>query len=494
MIAIVIASQQYPELHGLDEHLPLSLFPLVDRPLLHHIIEYLVEQGVRRFEFILSHLADKIESYLGDGARWGCSFGFHLIPSFANPYRMAQTIALQFTEGILLGRADCLPEMNVVSHNGPTLFLLPSGDWSGWALLPRGSIIPDGAIDELFNAKAGEQLPEVFTRLMSPRVMSFRSGPELLSSEEQLMAGKFSGLMIGGRQSETGIWISRNVTLHPTAIIEAPVFIGPNCRVARGARIGPAAVISENCILDDYSSVRNSVVAPGTYIGQGLELDQVLVDRNRLVNVRIGTSFLVSDTFLLSSLIEHTKHRSVQQFFSRLGALLLLLTFAPVAALVLLSLRVTQRGELYLEKAIRIPADDNPAGWREYSILRFRTYNKARHNRWYVFLLYVWPALLSVLRGDLFLVGVKPRTRAEAEGLPFDWKSIYLKSKAGLITEAEVIFGDEASAEETYTAEAYYSATESFRHDMKLARRYLGTLIIDLSRSRAGLARDSGRE
>jgi len=476
MIAIVIASQRYPDMHGLDEHLPLCLFPLVDRPLLHHIVEYLVELGIRRFEFILSHLPEKVEASLGDGARWGCSFHFHLIPSGADPYRMVRTIAADLDEGILLGCADCLPEMEGPINNDPVLFLTDSLEWSGWAVMSPDARLRIGSLDTEEEVK--ELLATDSTKIAAAHTISFRSGSELLASQEQLMAGKFSGLLIGGRQSEKGIWISRNVSIHPTAILEAPVYIGPNCRIGRGAKLGPFAVISENCILDSLSSVESSVIAPGTYIGQGLELNQVLINRNLLVNVKIGTSFLASETFLLSSLTEHTRRRPIERLVSRLAALILLLSFLPVAVCLYLYLALYRTGRFYLEKAVAIPADDHSPGWRDYSIPRFRIGMPGHYGRWAVFFFELWPGLFSVLRGDLFLVGVQPRSRSAISDLPNDWRSIYLKSRAGLITEASVMFGDQATEDEVFAAEAYYSASETLLHDLKLTCLYFRNLIL----------------
>jgi NDP-sugar pyrophosphorylase family protein len=487
MIAIIIAGVHYPEMYGLDEHLPVSLLPLVDRPIVHHLIEYLVVQGITRFEFILNHLPEEIESNLGTGARWGCSFGFHLFPTSGNPYRVAQTIASGLDEDILLGRMDCLPEFRLAALPDPSMYCLATGGWTGWAVLPRRSS-EIGSLNEPSGIRHFTDLCRIVT---VERVMDFRTSSALLRSQSELLSGNFPCLMINGRQTEPGIWISRNVSLHPTVSLSAPVYIGPNSKISRGVKIGPMAVISENCILDEQSSVENSLVTPGTYIGQGLELNQVIVDRNRLVNAKIGTSFLVSETFLLSSLTEHTTHHPIQQLFSRLGALLLLLALWPLTAFIFFYFTVCRKGNLIHERAIRIPANNNPVSWREYWIPRFRLHSGAPYSRWASFFLELWPGLFSVLKGELFLVGVQPRSRKQVESLPDDWRSIYLKSKSGLITEAAVMFGESPNDDELYTAEAYYSATESFRHDLALTFLYFWKMIAESGRSAAGLAQDS---
>ncbi len=480
MIAIILAAAQNSRMQGLDEHLPLPLFPLGDRPFLFHVIEYLALQGVRRFEFLLSHLPEKIENYLGDGARWGCSFQFHLLSAQARPYRMAETIATALDDDTLIGRGDNLPEIHLDGLTGPTLFTAASGSWTGWAFFPRAPS-QIAILDRSFGSRV---LVDRFgfAQVRVAREISFESGSEVLRSQHALLSGAVPDLMISGRQTEPGIWISRNVSLHPSVTLTAPVYIGPNCRIGRGARIGPSAVISENCIVDEHSSVVDSIVTAGTYIGQGLELDHVIVDRNLLFNVRLETAFLVSESFMLSGLRADGQSGLLRQFFSRAAALALAFLFYPFAGFVFLVFIVTGKGELTKASRVRIPADGHPDAWQEYALPSFclRTDGLragAAPGRWASFFLNFLPGLLAVLRGDLFLVGVQPRPRRAIEELPGDWRSIYLKSKGGLITEASVMFGETPTEDEVYTAEAFYSATESAGHDLKLIWLYFWRLV-----------------
>jgi hypothetical protein len=70
---------------------------------------------------------------------------------------------------------------------------------------------------------------------------------------------------------------------------------------------------------------------------------------------------------------------------------------------------------------------------------------------------------------------------------------LYLGTKAGLITEAAVMFGPDATEDEVYTAEAFYSATESLGHDFRLAGLWILHLIAGSGKSGADLVEDSDR-
>ena len=57
----------------------------------------------------------------------------------------------------------------------------------------------------------------------------------LLQSQILLLSGETPGLMINGNQAEKGICIGHGASIHPTARLFAPLYIGPNCRI--GARV-----------------------------------------------------------------------------------------------------------------------------------------------------------------------------------------------------------------------------------------------------------------
>ena len=72
MRAVLFCTGDWPALAPLNDRLPGPLLPLLDRPFLQHVVEYLISRGVKRFDIVLSHLPEKVEEALGDGKRWGC--------------------------------------------------------------------------------------------------------------------------------------------------------------------------------------------------------------------------------------------------------------------------------------------------------------------------------------------------------------------------------------------------------------------------------------
>ncbi len=123
MRAVVIATDCQSESHFADR-IPMVLLPLVDRPIIQHVVETLIDKGVTEFDFILNHWPEKIEAMLGNGARWGVTFRFHLAKDSLRPFQLLT--AMRIGGPVLLVRADKLPmiqtEDMVLSNNGPIVF------------------------------------------------------------------------------------------------------------------------------------------------------------------------------------------------------------------------------------------------------------------------------------------------------------------------------------------------------------------------------------
>jgi len=305
--------------------------------------------------------------------------------------------------------------------------------------------------------------------------ISFATAGGFLESQGALLSGRGpKGSLLRWREAAPGVRIGRNVSLHPAVQIEAPVYIGDNCRIGPETRLGPNAVIGDNCIIEGRSRVSHSVVLAGSYIGELLELTYAVVDHNRLANVRLNTEVFVTHAFLLARLTETGLRRWVARTASRGLAVGLLALLSPVLLLVAVWLKLFRLGPvLHYQEAVRLPAEGDPAQWRTYRLPAFRPRAAAGRS----LLLDVLPGLVSVASGDLALVGVDPRNPKEISELPADWRSLYLQSKAGLITEGVVNGVVPGDSDALYSAEAYYTAVAGFSHDLRLLCNYIGQLV-----------------
>jgi NDP-sugar pyrophosphorylase family protein len=482
MKAIIVISGVIPALCGLDERTPSALLPLGDRPFLQHIIEYLSAAGLREYHFVVGHLPEKIENYFGDGTRWGCRFRYHLSNDSEQPYRPIQRLCTGLEDTVLLAESDCFPLVPVDEYLKPSngiAFDLAGGEWSGCAVFARDVLKPEWFGKGRSLVESSLRADTRFRWSSAEPCISLKTPLQLLASQQALLSGNLPKLMMSGGSAEPGVWVSRNVVIHPSARITAPVFFGENCRVGRGAQIGPDAVLSRNCIVGDHSTATRSLVMEGSYIGEGLELDQVIVDRNLLVNARLETSVFVSESFLLGGLTDRAQRGFFRKALSALFAAVLLALFLPFFLAALALKAFTGAARVEATPMVALPANVDRRLWTTYSLYQVKSsrglesnYSACRR----LFRLFI-PGLVAVCRGKLALVGLEPRTMAQIEALPVDWQKLYLGGIAGLITEASVTLSADASDEELYLVEAVYSAMRSWRRDIQLFCRFFLRLM-----------------
>jgi len=505
MIAVIIATGLSPGMEPLNERYPTPLLPLVDRPFIQHVVEFLVEGGISRFEFVLSHLPEKIEKLLGDGSRWGSVFRFHLAHDSEHPYDILKGMNFEnLAEPLLLAHADRLPQFDMAqtrpaTHTAePIMFFAPpigpidatattsqdNPQWTGWAWvspdilesLPKD--LDEGAFETHLASKGQGKSSSVDVAIS----LSVCTYADLLASQAAVLDKKFKGLFLGGKEADDAIWLSRNVTLHPTATLDPPVYIGENCRVGKGTRLGPHATIGKDCMLDSGCTVTDSLIFPGSYVGEGLELDEVLVDKNRLINVKFGAAVSISESFILGGLSKTHLGPRFGGIFSRFAAACSLIVLWPLLLATALVLKIGRRGPLlFAEEAVRLPAQTDEMLWRTFRLLSFtpsETKGKARGRGTIKhFFLQFLPGLINILKGELRFIGVKPRTKDEINALPKDWQAIYLNAKPGIITEAFINYGASPTEDELYTSEVFYAVSSGIKHDLKLLTGYLGCLL-----------------
>src|SRR5947207_2850198 len=71
MKAVVMAGGEGTRLRPLTSHRPKPLAPVLNKPIMEHIILLLKDHGITEIVVTLHYLADEIEGYFGDGSEWG---------------------------------------------------------------------------------------------------------------------------------------------------------------------------------------------------------------------------------------------------------------------------------------------------------------------------------------------------------------------------------------------------------------------------------------
>ena len=76
MKAMILAAGKGTRVRPLTYELPKPMIPVIGKPVMEYLIEQLADHGFDDIMVNVSHLPESIETYFGDGRRWGVNIGY----------------------------------------------------------------------------------------------------------------------------------------------------------------------------------------------------------------------------------------------------------------------------------------------------------------------------------------------------------------------------------------------------------------------------------
>jgi hypothetical protein len=293
---------------------------LVDGPFLRHVVEFVAAQGIRDILIVGAETA-QAKAILGLGHRWDVSIAYHEAHD-PSDYAVAQ---IADDKMLLLVDATVLPKFSVPqpTTRGAVVFGAGRPRWTGWAIVePRDIPLMPPLCNRAAILCYLESLE--YPKLYVDSELRCGKPEEIWRAHEDVLQSNLGGIFHGGLEVRPGVWLGRNAAVASSANIVPPVYIGDNSRVGADAQIGPFAAIGKDCLIAPKTIVRHSVIAPGTYAGNNLELDHVVVDQRKLFDVRFNVSLehvgsgIIDDVFDLHwTAILRRLRGTVESFFAR---------------------------------------------------------------------------------------------------------------------------------------------------------------------------------
>jgi len=451
------------------------MLPLVDKPFVQHLVEYLIVKGITTIDFVLSRYPEQLEELLGDGSRWGAKFSFHPVRDAAQPMKAVRLISLASDEPVLLADADFLPPIAgdvVTAADTPSILWMDGGDspscWTGWAVCAAKTL--RSLSDASTRSDAFNHLYECGAkRTAAGTVLSVSTFDRLIAAQISVLEGWQDELVVTGSRRTGGIVTGRGARIHPSAEMKGPLYIGEFSEIGEGTKLEPGTIIGRDCVIDTGCRVRESIVLPGTYVGKELDLVKCLADHGVLYNARLGTEVKIADDFLLGRLTPGDTLNASSMIGSRIAAGLILLLLWPLLLLTML-FRATggRKDAIFRKRMVRLPAKGDPETWGYFDRLYIGDPADPVFSKFGQFLRIDMPGLINVLRGEMHLVGSPSRTKEEIENLDSEWRELYLSSKVGLVTEARVRCGYAPEQDEQHASDTFYAVNASRGYDMKL--------------------------
>lgn len=264
------------------------------------------------------------------------------------------------------------------------------------------------------------------------------------------------------REKAPGVWVSSRASIHPSATIESPVWIGPHVRIGPDVRIGADSIVENGSIVDRGAQIEGSWIGPDTYVGQRTEIVDSHVWGNTVCRWKDGSFIEIGDDFILADLKRDNWVPSVG-WLSRVLAAGLLFTTSPLYAW----WKVTRSKGEELFRFRRVVLPEVGSSRLPDRTVPLRTLEGVEG------LASRWLELREVVRGRMSLVGNRPLTLDAISCLGGSRARKWMDHPAGVFSlgDAEGVDGNDPEVSIAYSL--WFSSHNSLRIRLSVLRRCL---------------------
>jgi mannose-1-phosphate guanylyltransferase len=330
MQAVILVGGEGTRLRPLTSTVPKPVVPLVDRPFIAYMLEWLRRHGVDDVVMSCGFLATAVRNVLGDGTQYGLRLRF-----IEEPEPRGTAGALKYAEELLDERflmlnGDVLTDIDLTAQiaqheatgavgtlalvpvDDPTAYGLvrlnddhavaefvekPSADQIDTRLISAGAYVLERSVVDLVEPDRNVSIErEVWPRLVGNGLYGFAADAYWLDigTPERYLQGTFD-ILEGNVQTAVAErlgsgYLAIGDRVEATGRIVPPALVDRGCTIAEGAHVGSLVVLGEGVSVGEGTTIERSVVLNGAEIGAECVLRDCIV----AAGVRIGEGSTVS--------------------------------------------------------------------------------------------------------------------------------------------------------------------------------------------------------
>lgn len=308
MKAVVLAGGFSTRLRPITNHIPKPLVPVVNKPIIEHVVERIVEAGITEVVFTLHYMSQEIVNHFGDGRKHGISPIYMVEESPLGTAGSVKNVEHLLDEDFVVVSGDVLfdfdlraairthmerghrativlSEVENVEHFG-VAELNSDGRVVGFVEKPDPSKVKSRLVNAgiyvLNRSVLGlveKGVPTDFSRDVFPKLVAsgelygFRpkgfwydigtfSG--LLRAQHEVLAGR-TRIRVAGKQVAEGIYVQGEAELRDLGGLVGPAVIGAGSSVGekavlRYSSVGANVRVGSGCVLEDTIVLEESLV------------------------------------------------------------------------------------------------------------------------------------------------------------------------------------------------------------------------------------------
>jgi len=312
MKAIIMAGGAGSRLRPLTCGRPKPIVPIMNKSVMGRIIELLKKNGITDIGVTLQFLPEKIENLFGDGKDLGVNIQYFIEDSPLGTAGSVKNAEEFLDDTFVVISGDALTDIDLTKaieyHKSKnTICTLVLKEVA--VPLEYGVVMTDET-GKIVRFLEKPSWGEVFSNLantgiyiLEPKALSYfeknkkfdfsqdlfpllmNEGNDLygytttdywcdvgdigsyIQSHIDILEGKVNLDLNTEFENKNGIYIGKNVEIHPSAKLTAPLVIGNNCKIGKNVELHEYTVLGENVVVDDNATIKRSIIWQNTHIG-----------------------------------------------------------------------------------------------------------------------------------------------------------------------------------------------------------------------------------
>ena len=320
-----MAGGEGTRLRPMTANQPKPMLPVVNRPIMEHVLRLLRRHGLTETVVTVQFLASIVRNYFGDGEDFGMSLQY---ATEETPLGTAGSVknaedALR-DEPFLVISGDALTDIDLsdlIAFHKDNQALVTVALARVPDPLEFGIVIidDDGKIQRFLEKPTWGQVfsdtvntgiyvmePEVLAHVPAGQVVDWSGDifPKLLENgaplygwvadgywedvgshesyakaQADVLSGKVN-VQIDGFEVSPGVWIADGAEVDPEAILKGPLCVGDYAKIEAGAQLREFTVVGSNVIVKEGAFLHRAIVHNNVYVGRGTTLRGCVIGKN----------------------------------------------------------------------------------------------------------------------------------------------------------------------------------------------------------------------
>ncbi len=330
MKAVILVGGEGTRLRPLTCRTPKAMVPILNRPFLEHVFDYLGGYGVDHVILALGYLPGPISSYFGDSERGGMKITYMVEDSPLGTAGAVKNAASHLDDTFFVLNGDVFTDFDLGDmlafhrerHAWGTISLTPVEDPSAFGVVETDGQGRVGKfVEKPARGEASTNMINAGIYILEPRVLEQIPARSFFMFERDLfplLLGE--GAPIYGHAAH-GYWIDMGTpekylrlnhdllragppgspgegsSIHATAHLSPPVLVGPGCDLGPRVRIAGPAVLGPGCRVGPDSDIDRAVLWAGVRVGAGSTLGSCTLAAGSLIGDRcsVGDGCVVGE-------------------------------------------------------------------------------------------------------------------------------------------------------------------------------------------------------